>query len=535
MVMCLLLVNSTIARAGDSPHRSDEIQRVADRIDQLITHRWEIEQIQPAGPADDAEFLRRVWLDIAGRIPPAADVLDFLEDDSPMKRRQAVDDLLSGPNYVLNFTNFWRTVMLPEVDSNFNARFLTPGFEAWLRTRLIDDTHCDELVREILTASISGSNQFNAPAGTPVAFYQAKEVKPENLAAATSRMFLGVRIECAQCHDHPFDHWKRKDFWGYAAFFASIQRRPVRGNNGFLGAIQELFNKRTLKIPDSNEVAEPTFLDGESPEIPATLSPRTKLAEWMTTKENPYFARTAVNRIWGHFFGIGIVDPVDDFSANNPPSHPELLDFLATELAGHDFDLKFLIRAIMRSRTYQLTSRNFATQEDPPERLFARMPIKGMTAEQLYDSLSQAIGSPSQFDPSRNAAFQMTPRRQFVDEFSDNASAPTERQKSVLQALAIMNGNVVSDATKWQKSITLRSIVDFPGFDTRRRIETMFVATLSRKPSSEELNRFVAYVGTGEGSDEMSKRFPMKKSPYKTAMGDVFWALLNSNEFSLNH
>lgn len=500
----------------------DDVQRLADRIDELIAVDWNENEVVSASPADDAEYLRRTWLDIAGKIPTAADTQDFLDDSSADKRRQLVDELLNGPNYVVHSANIWRRVLIPEADSNFNIRFMLPGFESWLRQRFDEDTAYDDLVHEILTTPVAGVSAFqNGNNLNPVAFYQSKEIKPENLAAATSRMFLGIRIECAQCHDHPFDTWKQNDFWGYATFFAAMQRRN-RGN-GFLGQLQEFFTRRTLTVPDTSEVVEATYLTGESPRIPSGSSARITLAEWVTAKENPYFAKTVANRIWGHYFGIGIVDPVDDFSETNPPSHPELLDLLASEFVAHDFDLKFLVRAITASRTYQLTSAARSPDETDP-RLFARMPVKGMTAEQLYDSIAQAIGMYESFDQMQRSRFGRTQRLQFVEQFSDSVSTPTERQTSVLQALSLMNGQLVTNATDLNASRTLAGVVDYPGFTDTERIDVLFLATVNRRPRPEERERFLKHVESGGTEDSTRK-----------ALSDVFWILLNSSEFSLNH
>ena len=535
--LCCLVVASTLHLIADDaasqqPPARDDVQQLADRIDDLIAKKWSENDVVSVSPSDDSEYLRRVWLDIAGKIPTAADSQDFLDEKSNDKRQRLVDDLLNGPNYVVNSANFWRAVLIPEADTDFNVRFMLPAFEGWLRQRLDENKAYDDLVSEILTMPLSGTNVLrNRNSLSPIAFYQSKEIKPENLAAATSRMFLGIRIECAQCHDHPFDTWKQDDFWGYAAFFAAMQREPQRGANGFLSQLKELFNRRTLNVPGTDEVLKATFLTGESPKIPNGTSARMMLADWMTSKENPYFARTAANRVWGHFFGIGIVDPVDDFSELNPPSHPELLDLLAAELIEHDFDMKFLVRAITASRTYQLTSSSRSADDDTNPRLFSRMAVKGMTAEQLYGSIAQAVGTHETFEESQQGRFRgTTTRSQFMEQFSDSSSGPTERQTSVLQALSMMNGRLVNDATGLESSRTLTGIIDYPGFDDSRRIEALFLATLNRKPRPEELERFVAYVESEsvdrqKDGDEKSGR----------AISDVFWTLLNSSEFSLNH
>ncbi len=502
----------------------DDVQRLADRIDELIAARWQADAISPTKAADDAEFMRRVWLDVAGKIPTAADASDFLESEQPDKRRRLVDKLLSGPNYVVNATNFWRSVLMPEAETNFNVRFMLPSFEAWLRQRIDEETHYDDLVREILTTPLAGANPYRSDTNlTPVAFYLAKETKPENLAAATSRMFLGIRLECAQCHDHPFDEWTQQDFWGYATFFAALERQQP-GRNSLLGQLRELFARRTLKIPETTQEVEAKYLGGATPTIPSGTSARIALADWVTSSENVYFSRAAVNRLWGHFFGVGLVDQVDDFSEHNPPSHPELLDLLAEEFSAHEFDVAFLIRAMTASRTYQLSSTAESSAPSTDPQSFSRMAVKGLTAEQLYDSIAQAIGLHETFDNNQRARFNGGARSRFLEQFSDVASGPTARQRSVLQALTLMNGELVTNATSLESSMTLAAIADYPLFDTAQRVDALFLSTLSRKPSSREKERFVNYIELGE--PELGRQ---------QALSDVFWILLNSSEFSVNH
>jgi len=504
----------------------DDAVHLAAQIDEVISRRWQAEQVVPAPPADDAAFIRRVSLDIAGKIPAVSDLHEFLDDASPDKRRKLVEHLLDSPAYVAHFSNVWRSVMLPEAASNLEVRFLVPGFEAWLRKQLAANTSFDALVREILTVPVDprlAANPFQPQTEvTPVGFYQAKQLKPENLAAGTARMFLGVRIECAQCHDHPFDDWKREQFWGYAAFFAGVER-DQNGAKGALDAIRELFGSRELAIPGTDRKVAPTYLDGAQPKIKFRDSPRGVLADWMISDRNTYFARTAVNRLWGHFFGIGIVNPIDDFTADNPPSHPELLDELAREFAAHKFDFKFLIRAITASRTYQLSSRQTHKSQENP-RLFACMALKGLSGEQLFDSIAQATGYHEPYG-NRNPAGMMnnTPREEFVQMFDNGRDTIIEQQTTILQALSMMNGQFVSDATGLEKSATLSAVAEFPLMTPAERIEALYLAALSRKPRAEELDRLVNYVETGGAA----------KDP-KKALSDVFWALLNSSEFLFN-
>ncbi len=261
------------------------------------------------------------------------------------------------------------------------------------------------MVRELITAgqpARGGPNptfieQFsvNTDEGTsPLSFYQAKQFKPENLAEVTARMFLGVRLGCAQCHNHPTASWKRERFWEYTAFFAGIQPQgPPRPRPQ--GPAEEVKPAlREIKIPDTNKIARAKFLDGKSPVWKENDDSRMVLAEWMTSKENPYFARATVNRVWSYFFGAGIVEPVDEMvGADNQPSHPQLLDDLAKDFAAHDFDVKYLVLAITSSKAYQLSSARTHPSQDEP-RQFSRAPLLGMTPEQLYDSVAEATRVP---------------------------------------------------------------------------------------------------------------------------------------------
>lgn len=549
---CLLPVVLTItalcraacfAGGVDDAAAHDDVARVAAEIDRLIEARWVTDSIVPAPASSDAEFLRRVYLDLTGRIPRAAEVRDFLADDSPDKRRKLVDRLLAGPTYIIHYTNLWRAAMLPEADADQQIRFTLPGFEAWLRSRLAENRNYAEIAREVLTLGVSAQdmqafNQQNA--ATPAAFYQAKAGMPENLASATSRVFLGVRIECAQCHDHPFDDWKQQEFWSYAAFFADVQRPPMEGQTD----VAPPPSKHSLMIPGTEEVVQARFLKGEQLDWSARSDPRMTLAEWVTSPDNPYFSRAAVNRTWAHHFGIGLVDPLDDFSPNNPPSHPELLDLLAREFVAHDFDFKFMIRAITASRTYQLSSavggtssppvsseddRTSGGLEVPPTdtdpRLFARMPVRAMTPEQIFDSLAQAVGYRQPFDPEQPINFNNDQARQeFLENFKNESESPTERGSTILQALQLMNGRFISDATDLADSQTLAAVIDAPFLDTAGKVEALFLTTLTRPPTEGEMAKFEAYVESGGARNDKV-----------AALGDVFWALLNSSEFLTNH
>jgi len=506
--------------------RRQPVRELAVVIDQHIADRWKASKVVPAQACDDATYLRRVMLDTTGRIPRVSEIRAFLADDSSDKRSRIVEQLLDSPGYARHYAIVWRKVMIPEAASDFQARYLMPGFEGWLNQRLNANTPYDELARELLTVPLNGSaNAYSYQQGNfnPIAFYQAKQTKPENLAAASARVFLGVRLECAQCHDHPFDSWSREQFWSFTAFYSGIQRQRGSGN-GVLASLRELFSKKKegIRIPDTDTYVAAAYLDGTQPTDDS--NPREVLAEWITAKENPYFARTAVNRMWGHLFGIGIVDPVDDFGKDNPPSHGELLDALAREFAAREFDLKFLIEAITTSKTYSLSSR-LTHDSQLDSHLFARRAVKGMSAEQLYASLSIATGYRNDRNTDNPFAVDMNSEKaRFQETFRNETDSPSERAMTILQTLAMMNGGLTTRATTLDRSRTLASVVDYPLFDARERVEALYLAVFSRKPQPEETARLVKYVSAPKTDAERRK-----------AYANVFWALLNSSEFTTNH
>lgn len=500
-----------------------EVARVAALVDRHLAQAWEARLITPSPLADDAEFLRRVHLDVAGKIPTVSEVRAFLADPSPDKRRAVVEQLLAGPAFLTHSTNVWRGVLLPEAELDVQARVLVSPFDAWLREKLADNLAYDALVRELLTLPLESQapkgvklNSLLAPRPSPVAFYVAKQIAPENLAAATARIFLGLRIECAQCHNHPWDTWKREQFWSLAAFFAGLESMPS-GQGVF---IAEVPDRREIGIPDTTQVVPAAYLDGGVPLWQAGESPRRALATWITARNNPYFARAAANRLWAQFFGRGLVDPVDDFSPNNPPSHPELLDLLACEFAGHDFDLRFLVRALTTSRAYQLTSaQTDAGPSDP--RSFGRMAVKRLRPEQLYASLLVALGRFEPFQGQQLSFLAEGRREEFMGLFVNAHDPLTETSTTIVQALALMNGELTPQATNVPEIPTLLAINTFPDWSDEDRIEALYLATVSRPPRAAERQRLAQYLAGQENGF--------------SALADVLWVLLNSSEFMFNH
>jgi hypothetical protein len=503
-----------------------EVVKLARLIDRHINDGLRANKAVVAPIAPDSEFVRRVYLDIAGRIPRVSEVREFLADKAADKRLKLVEKLLSGPNYVNHLTNVWRVLLLPD-NNNQQIQFLSPQIEGWLRPRLRDNLPYDKMVRELITADLgagaSRAMRFGGGDNGAMAFFQANEAKAENLAASTSRLFLGIKMECAQCHDHPFAKWTRKQFWEYTAFFAGI--RPQNEQAGVFGGILDDPKIREVPMPNSAKKIPARFLDETEPKWAAESKSREVLADWMTAPSNPFFAKAAANRLWEHFFGIGLVDPVDDFREENPASHPALIDDLAKGFIARNFDLKFLIKAITASEAYNRSSElNHRSQENV--RLYARMTMKGLSPEQVFDSLALATGYRGDLTGTRFVGFRgaNTPRGEILAKFANPVDRRTESQTSILQALALMNGRFVADATSLNRSELLAAVADSPFMDTREKLDALYMAALSRPMRGSEAGRLIGYVNEGGPSKDSKK-----------ALADVFWVLLNSSEFILNH
>jgi hypothetical protein len=403
--------------------------------------------------------------------------------------------------------------------TNQQALFQQPALELWLQQYLKRNAGYDQLVRDLLTQQAGPANpRLGGPAdGSAAAFYQANEFRPENLAGSTARLFLGVKLECAQCHNHPFAKWTRDQFWEYAAFFTDVPQQgrpnqpPVRGRRG------------EIQVPGTDQVVKARFLDGTEPQWKDDRT-RPTLVDWMTAADNPFFARAAVNRLWTYFFGVGLVDQPDGPGDDTPANYPELLDELAREFVANKYDVKFLIRAITASQTYQRASAvSDPSQEDL--RLFARMPLRGLSPEQLFDSLAVATEYQDTAAPDPRVNFiggPQSPRAQFVAKFPAQEQK-TDYQTSILQALYLMNNDFIGDRTSVQKNRTLATLAE-QRTSTARKIESLYLVVLSRKPRPEESERFVKYVDAGGAAGDP-----------KNALADVFWVLLNSPEFLLNH
>lgn len=532
--VALLAVPAAVLAEPVERPKDEQVRRLTAAIDRLIAADWEARRITPAPEADDAESVRRVYLDLVGRTPRVAETRAFLADKSADKRARLVERLLVTPSFAAHFAATARADWLPQTLADFRTQFQGNQFEDWLRRQYAANAPLDEVARKVLTASVAvgqrGRVAFNRPQDGDsdelaiANFYQANDAKPEELAATVSRVFLGVKLECAQCHDHPFAPYTRDQFWQFAAFFGEFTPLPPVSPS-FVGPLPPQYESNRLTIPNTTKTVTALYFDGNVPDWSSDRTPRRELAGWLTAAQNPYFARNLANRTWAHFFGLGIVEPVDEPGAENPPSHPELLDELAAALTEAKFDQRVLIRAIAASRAYNLTSKQtHETQSDP--RRFARMPLRGLTADQIYDSFLAATGARDV--APRNQRFfnpqDASGRNAFRNLFQVAAVKTTESQTSILQSLMMMNGRQVSDQTSLAGSDVLAAVADAPFLDTEGRVEALFLAALTREPTPAERDQFASYVERGGPSGDKKK-----------ALTDVFWVLLNSTEFLFNH
>ncbi|MBX3442300.1 MAG: DUF1553 domain-containing protein [Planctomyces sp.] len=492
--------------------------QIAARIDARIDERLAADQVVAASDSEDFEFYRRLSLDLTGRIPTADETRAFLDDSSEDRRAAAIDRLLASPRHAAHFANVWRSILLPEADADRQVRYLQPGFEAWLRDQRQARRSFDGIVRDLLTVPIVGPDQppqlvlKDLQAANPIAFIASKEADPGKLAAASTRVFLGLRMECAQCHDHPFDRWTREQFWNQAAFFSGLQRK---GRGTFAPLIEDPA-ARSIPIMDVDAVAPALFLTGETPDAGSPASGRTALADWITRADNPWFARAIVNRVWAQLMGVGLVDPVDDFQELNPPSHPELLDELAQAFASSGFDLDLLYRGICLSRAYQRTSR-LTDPSQSEARLFARANLKAMSGDQFADSLLLAAGVIEPDSAAPLTRSQDGTRRRLLDLVAAQG-ADGEPQTSVAQTLLLMNGRNLTGG----RAPATTQTPDGGEATAEEAIEQLYLRTLSRRPRADERTLIEDYLAAAPAEGE-------------PPLADILWMLLNSAEFQWNH
>jgi hypothetical protein len=502
-------------------------------VDQLIEEGWKTAGIRPAREASDEEYLRRAYLDLLGRIPNVQEARAFLQTREKDKRGKLVSYLLDHPDFAKNFATQW-TILL--IGRGNQGRMVNRGaLISWLRKQFASDRPWNEVVHELVSST--GNNRENGAVNFVLAHLEFDAVP---LTSRTTRLFLGQQIQCTQCHDHPQNQWKQADFWGINAFFKGMKTEEVtKADATGLDAYDhtELRDEPTDRYVTFDKrnglvgVAFPRFLDGRKISQGKDVIRRGELGKLIADPNNEMLAKAFVNRMWAHFLGRGFVNPVDDFGPHNEPSHPELLDKLGKEFQESGYDVKKLCRRIMASRAYQLSSisnnsKSKSGSGEKNEGSFSQMQLKPMTPEQLFDSLLTATSAHrpgAGDDGNRKRDAWMS---QFLFAFgNDEAEEGSSFQGTIPQALMMMNGELMQEALSGKPGSFLCDLLE----QAQRRarapesfmVDSIYLAALSRHPSLKEREQAEHCLATFPDSLQV--------------LQDLFWALLNSNEFILVH
>jgi hypothetical protein len=499
-------------------------------VDTFTEKKWRELGLVPSQLCTDEQFVRRAYLDVTGTLPTPERVRAFAADPSADKRDKLIDALLETPAYADYFANKWAGVLRVKRQNDQNRAPGTFAFHGWIRDAIAADMPYSDFVRAILGAT---GDEDRCP---PTVWY--KEVdKPEQFADDVGQVFLGQRLACANCHHHPYEKWSQDDYWGLAAFYARVGRKqlPVPGQAGgnrgrelviFTRPDGSVTNKRT------NKPAEARPLDADPMELTPGEDPRQALADWMTDPRNPFFARAVANRYWAHFFGRGIVDPLDDMRVTNPPSNPELLDALAKDLTGHGYSLKALIKTICRSRTYQLSATpNEFNQHD--KQSFARYYPKRLPAEVVFDAVCKVTNSHTDFPGLPKDRFAphravQLPDESFQSYFLDVLGRPQRisacecervNETSLAMTLHLLNSQEVQDRITRAGS-RADSLARDPRPDDEKLTE-LFLLAVGAPPTAEQL---------ALAKQHLAKNAANKKQAYE----NFIWALVNSKAFLFN-
>lgn len=500
-------------------------------IDAEIAAVQKQEKVTPAAPASDSEFLRRVSLDLVGVIPTVDETLAFLNSTDADKREKLIDKLLADPRFARHQADVWDMVLFGRNPPGYETQ-RREGFQTWLRSRFEKNVPYDEWARDILKAE--GTSADNA-----AMYFAQYRNAPEDAIEAVTQTFLGVQLQCARCHDHPYEAWKQKDFYGMAAFLARLDvvtvaqkgNQPVfaigernSGDVRFTGPVKD------AKPGDKGEPVKPKFLHGEElaePPVPKDfkeprfpekqIPPKPKfsrkdaLAGWIANATNPYFARAVANRVWAQYLGRGVVFPVDNMSESNKPSHPALLDAMTKELIAHKFDLKWLTRELVSSKTYQLSGRG--TGEPKPDK-FQHAGSRPLSAEELVESWQVATGYTSTDKKSETDRFRPLGSSYLIQFFGSPNNGTGHFQGGIREHLYLNNGpmgNMIGSKGG------LAEYVGDAKKPVAERVERLFLSTLNRHPVPEEAAKFAAFLNGGGSSS------------------DAVWALITCSEFRFNH
>ena len=494
-------------------------------VDKYVFGKLKLLSIQPSDLGTDQEFIRRVYLDLCGITPTSDETKAFLEGKDKDKRSRLIDRLLDRPEYA----DFW-TLKWSDVLRSSRKTIQEKGiyvYQDWLREQLQKNTPFDRIVRDLLTAK--GSTFANPPAN----YYRIAR-DPQNLAETTAQLFFGIRMQCAKCHNHPFERWTQDDYYSMAAFFDRGRQKvdPAAPGTGPMhtGAAEVVFMDRSGEVvqPRTGKVMPPKFMGGSMATLPPGKDRREVLADWLTGPSNPFFAKATVNRIWYHLVGRGIVDPVDDFRDSNPSANDELLDALARDFVAHKFDVKAIMRVILNSRTYQLSAQTNDFNKDD-NKYFSHAVTRLLTAEQLLDAICAATDVPEKFTglPLGTRATQLPDgevNHVFLKTFGQPArelacECEREGDSNLAQALQLINGPTINDKVR-SPSNRLGKLLE-KKLPESEVLSNLYLATLARAPADGEVKAALEHVHKGQDK--------------RKAWEDVQWALLNSKEFLFRH
>ncbi|MCA8999928.1 MAG: DUF1549 domain-containing protein [Planctomycetaceae bacterium] len=534
--MIAIFTAPRLLQAADTEFTTGSADPLINYINEQIRQGWEDNEVTPSSVADDAEWLRRAYLDLTGHIPPADKVRDFLEDKDSAKRTKLIDELIDHPDYVRNFTEVWTNLL---IGRNTPDRTSRVGMRKFLRESFARNRPWNDVVYDMVTAE--GHFEENGAVNFILAQLQGNPNTEEYHVEATARLtriFLGMQVQCTQCHNHPFNEWKQNQFWEFNSFLRQARRIDHDRYDPESGQNVDDYSELSFRDYDGPvyyemrnglvQVAYPTYFGAEV--APKAENRREELGKLMCYDDDQHtVARAYVNRMWGHFFGYGFTRPVDDMGPHNPASHPDLLDRLTDEFVKSGYDTKQLARWICNSEAYNLTSQfNKGNDFDNPAAgevpLFSHMYVKSMQAEQLYDSLIIATNAHKSGASGYDAAEQQRERwlRDYLRIFGgEEGDEVTSFTGSIPQALLMMNGPLVQNAIDAEKGSYLYSVLTDPGYRTdAMRAQALFVSALGRIPSRYE-------------TSQISKQ--MKGGDRLAFFQDLYWALLNSNEFLLVH
>jgi hypothetical protein len=519
---------ATVPVGAKTPTYDFPAQTLVDRYTQK---KWQELGLVPSDLCTDEQFIRRASLDITGTLPTPEQVVAFAADKDAKKRAKLVDRLLETPEYSYYFANKWADILRVKRGNQPARAYGTFAFHTWIRESIAADKPFDEFVREILGAV--GDESKNPPV------VWSKDLRnPEQFVDDAAQVFLGLRLACAQCHHHPYEKWSQDDYWGLAAFFGRLGRKnvPVPGltQQGQQQQRQVLFNRPTGTVVNkrTGRAAAMKPLDGEPMDVSPDDDPRLRLVDWMVAADNPFFARAVANRYWAHFFGRGIIDPLDDMRVTNPPSNPELLDALAKDLVENRYRLKHLVATICKSRTYQLSSvPNQFNQHD--KQTYARYYPKRLSAEVLFDAVCQVTGSPTAFGglpQDRHAPRRaiMLPDESFASYFLDVFGRPQrisacecERvsEANLAQALHLLNSDEVQAKLTRQGGRADLLVKD--ARPDEEKIRELFLWAFARPPTERQLHLALEQI-------------ERHKDNRKIAYENILWALINTKEFVFN-